>query len=56
MNIEIFQVSDLDQMMVFLDDNLTENYEKKVFLTIHQRWPDGFLIVKENILIFLLPI
>ena len=34
MNIEIFQVSDLDQMMVFLDDNLTENYEKKVFLDI----------------------
>ena len=48
MNIEIFQVSDLDQMMVFLDDNLTENYEKKVFLTIHQRWPEGFLIVKDH--------
>ncbi len=29
MNIEIFQVSDLDRMMVFLDDNLTENYDEK---------------------------
>ena len=48
MNIEIFQVSDLDQMMVFLDNNLTENYEKKVFLTIHQRWPEGFLLVKDH--------
>ena len=31
MNIEIFKVSDLGPMMVFLDDNLTENYEKKRF-------------------------
>ena len=48
MKIEIFQVTDLEPMMLFLDDNLTENYEKKVFLTIHQRWPDGFLIVKNQ--------
>ena len=48
MKIEIFQVTDLEPMMLFLDDNLTENYEEKVFLTIHQRWPDGFLIVKDQ--------
>ena len=48
MKIEIFQVTDLEPMMLFLDDNLTENYEENVFLTIHQRWPDGFLIVKNQ--------
>ena len=48
MKIEIFQVTDLEPMMLFLDDNLTENYEEKVFLTIHQRWPEGFLIVKDH--------
>lgn len=48
MNIEIFKVSDLEQMMIFLDNNLTENYEESVFLTIHQRWPEGFLLVKDQ--------
>ena len=48
MNIEKFQVPDLESMMVFLDENLTENYEKKVFLNIHQRWPEGFLLVKNE--------
>ena len=47
MNIEIFQVSDLESLMIFLDENLVENYDKRVFLTIHQRWPEGFLIVKD---------
>ena len=48
MNIEKFQVADLEPMIVFLDENLTENYEKKVFLNIHQRWPEGFLLVKNE--------
>ena len=48
MNIEIFKVSELEQMMIFLDNNLTENYEESVFLTIHQRWPEGFLLVKDQ--------
>jgi ribosomal protein S18 acetylase RimI-like enzyme len=48
MNIEIFQVSDLESLMIFLDENLVENYDKRVFLTIHQRWPEGFLIVKDH--------
>ena len=48
MNIEKFQVADLEPMIVFLDENLTENYEKKVFLNIHQRWPEGFLLVKNG--------
>ncbi|MDG1544272.1 MAG: GNAT family N-acetyltransferase [archaeon] len=34
--------------MVFLDSNLEENYEKKVFLNIRQRWPEGFLIIKSK--------
>ena len=48
MNIEMFQVSDLESLMLFLDENLTENYDKRVFLTIHQRWPEGFLVVKDH--------
>ena len=48
MNIEIFQVSDLESLMIFLDENLVENYDKRVFLTIYQRWPEGFLIVKDH--------
>ena len=48
MKISIFQLSDLENMMLFLDDNLTENYEKRVFHNIHQRWPEGFLLVKEE--------
>ena len=48
MKISKFQLSDLENMMLFLDDNLTENYEKRVFHNIHQRWPEGFLLVKEE--------
>ena len=48
MKISKFQLSDLENMMLFLDDNLTENYEKRVFHNIHQRWPEGFLLVKEK--------
>jgi len=46
MNITKFKTNDLDELMVFLDSNLEENYEKKVFLNIRQRWPEGFLIIK----------
>ena len=48
MKISKFEISDLEDMMLFLDDNLTENYEKRVFHNIHQRWPEGFLLVKER--------
>ena len=48
MRIVKFQISDLEDMMLFLDDNLTENYQKRVFHNIHQRWPEGFLLVKEE--------
>ncbi len=46
MNITKFKTDDLDELMAFLDSNLEENYEKKVFLNIRQRWPEGFLIIK----------
>jgi len=46
MNITKFKTNDLDELMIFLDSNLEENYEKKVFLNIRQRWPEGFLIIK----------
>lgn len=48
MKISKFKTEDLDQLMVFLDSNLEENYEKKVFLNIRQRWPEGFLIIKSK--------
>ena len=48
MKISKFEISDLEDMMLFLDVNLTENYEKRVFHNIHQRWPEGFLLIKER--------
>lgn len=48
MKISTFRTDDLDDLMVFLDSNLEENYEKKVFLNIRQRWPEGFLIIKNK--------
>ena len=34
MIIDRFKDEDLDELMLFLDENITENYEKNVFLTI----------------------
>ncbi len=48
MKVDRFSEHDLDNLMLFLDDNITENYEKEVFLTIMKRWPEGFLVVKNN--------
>jgi ribosomal protein S18 acetylase RimI-like enzyme len=48
MKISTFRTDELDDLMVFLDSNLEENYEKKVFLNIRQRWPEGFLIIKNK--------
>ncbi|MFL2940713.1 MAG: GNAT family N-acetyltransferase [Candidatus Poseidoniales archaeon] len=48
MNVDSFIEKDLDNLMLFLDKNVTENYDKKVFLTIKNRWPEGFLIIKKN--------
>ena len=46
--IDKFSEQDLDNLMLFLDDNITENYEKGVFLTIMKRWPEGFLVVRSD--------
>ena len=48
MNIEKFEVEQYDELMLFLDDNLNENYERVVFLNIRKRWPEGFLTVIDN--------
>ncbi len=48
MKVDRFSEYDLDNLMLFLDDNITENYEKEVFLTIMKRWPEGFLVVRDN--------
>ena len=48
MKIVNFSVDDLDELMLFLDKNLTENYDKDVFPKIHKKWPEGFLLVKEK--------
>ena len=48
MKITKFRTDELDDLMIFLDSNLEENYEKKVFLNIRQRWPEGFLIIKNK--------
>ena len=43
-----FREEDLDELMLFLDRNITENYEKGVFLNIKNRWPNGFLLIKSE--------
>ena len=48
MIVDRFSEQDLDKLMIFLDDNVTENYEKGVFLTIMKRWPEGFLVVRNG--------
>ena len=48
MKIGRFSEYDLDNLMLFLDNNITENYEKQVFLTIMKRWPEGFLVARNN--------
>jgi ribosomal protein S18 acetylase RimI-like enzyme len=48
MIIDKFSKGYLDNLMLFLDDNITENYEKEVFLTIMKRWPEGFLVVRNG--------
>ena len=48
MKIEQFEVEQLDELMLFLDENLNENYERVVFLNIRKRWPEGFLTVIDN--------
>ena len=35
MRIEQFEVKQLDELMLFLDESLNENYERVVFLNIH---------------------
>ena len=48
MKLHQFKEGDLDSLMNFLDDNLTENYRKEVFLNIKKKWPDGFLLIKDQ--------
>ena len=48
MKLHQFEEGDLDSLMDFLDDNLTENYRKEVFLNIKKKWPDGFLLIKDQ--------
>ena len=48
MKLHQFEEGDLDSLMEFLDDNLTENYRKEVFLNIKKKWPEGFLLIKNQ--------
>tara|TARA_Y100001960_G_scaffold63829_2_gene66957 strand:+ start:2606 stop:3052 length:447 start_codon:yes stop_codon:yes gene_type:complete len=48
MKLHQFEEGDLDTLMEFLDNNLTENYRKEVFINIKKKWPEGFLLIKEQ--------
>ncbi len=48
MIVDKFKEQDLDDLMLFLDENITENYERSVFLTIMKRWPEGFLLIRSS--------
>ena len=52
MKIEKFEEMQLDELMLFLDENLNENYERVVFLNIRKRWPEGFLTLKKRHMIY----
>ena len=41
MKLHQFEEGDLDSLMEFLDDNLTENYRKEVFLNIKKKMARG---------------
>ena len=43
-----FKDEDLEKLMLFLDHNLTEYYQKEVFLSIRNRWPEGFILIKDQ--------
>ena len=45
MKIKQFEEEQLEELMLFLDENINENYERIVFLNIRKRWPEGFLTV-----------
>ena len=45
MKIKQFEEEQLDELMLFLDENINENYERIVFLNIRKRWPEVFLTV-----------
>ena len=44
-----FLEEDLDNLMLFLDDNITENYEKGVFLTIMKRLKNIILFINARV-------
>ena len=48
MKITQFEEEQLEDLMLFLDENINENYERIVFLNIRKRWPEGFLTVIEE--------
>ena len=48
MKIQTFENSDLDSLVIFLDENLSENYKRTVFLNIKKKWPEEFLLVKNK--------
>tara|TARA_B100001029_G_scaffold101361_1_gene83409 strand:+ start:333 stop:779 length:447 start_codon:yes stop_codon:yes gene_type:complete len=48
MKLHQFEEEDLDSLIEFLDENLTENYRKEVFLNIKKKWPEGFLLIKDQ--------
>ncbi|OIR15179.1 MAG: hypothetical protein BEU04_02325 [Marine Group III euryarchaeote CG-Bathy1] len=40
----LFQPEMLDDVIAFLDKNITERYSPQIFSKIHNLWPEGFII------------
>ena len=44
MKYELFRPELLNDVILFLDDNITERYSPKIFSKIHNLWPEGFIL------------
>ena len=48
MDYELYRPEFRDRVILFLDDNITERYNPKIFAKIHDLWPEGFVIGTVN--------
>ena len=44
MKYELFRPELLNNVISFLDENITERYSPKIFSKIHNLWPEGFIL------------
>ena len=48
MKYDLFRPELLNNVISFLDENITERYSPKIFSKIHNLWPEGFILGTVN--------